>query len=279
MLPATRRFFSTPPKAGEGLGLLVDRRKVWGELGHEHWVAGNIPGWTSQTLTSALFQSRYLSNDGRLFFNSPDQLVPDDANAKNDAYEYEPSGIGSCESASGGCVSLISSGVSKKESAFLEATPDGSNVFFVTQSNLLPQDTDTAFDIYDARTCTESSPCQTIPAPAPAPCAESETCRPATPATQIPGGAGGSSTFSGPGNPAASLPSHVEAKGVQRTEPKSKALTRKQKLDRALKQCHRLHAKHKRKACEARARKLYGVHSAKGRASKANHKSKRGWGR
>ena len=34
--------------AGEGLGLVVDRRKIWAEPGKEHWLAGNIPGWTAQ---------------------------------------------------------------------------------------------------------------------------------------------------------------------------------------------------------------------------------------
>ncbi len=263
------------PNSGEGLGLLVDRRKVWGELGHEHWVAGNIPGWTSESLTRALLQSRYLSNDGRLYFNSPDQLVPADGNGKNDAYEYEPSGVGSCESATGGCVALISSGSSSRESAFLEATPDGSNVFFVTEGNLLPQDTDTAFDIYDARTCTESSPCLTTPPPTPALCAETKTCRPASPGIEIPGAGGGSASFSGPGNPAALAPPHREVKGEQQSQP----LTRKQKLARALKQCHRMRSKHKRKACEAHTRKRYGAHPGKGKAtSRAKHDSKRGRG-
>ena len=55
-------------------------------------------------------------------------------------------------------------GSSDRESAFLEATPDGSNVFFLTEAHLLPQDTDTAFDIYDARECTALSPCLTPPA-------------------------------------------------------------------------------------------------------------------
>ncbi len=141
-------------KAGEGLGLLVDRRLVWGREGQEHWLAGNIPGWTAQTLTSALFQSRYLSDEGRLYFNSPDDLVPAASNGKEDVYEYEPSGVGSCQSPSGACVSLISGGSSDRESAFIEATPDGSSVFFITEARLLPQDTDTAFDIYDARECT-----------------------------------------------------------------------------------------------------------------------------
>ncbi len=70
--------------AGEGLGLLVDRRLVWGAETHEHWLAGSIPGWTAQSLVTALFQSRYLSDEGRLFFNSPDELVPAAGNHKRE---------------------------------------------------------------------------------------------------------------------------------------------------------------------------------------------------
>src|SRR5262249_49805732 len=120
-------------KSGEGLGLVVDRRLVWGREGHEHWLAGNIPGWTAPAIGSALYQSRYLSDDGRLYFNSPDDLVPAASNGKEDVYQYEPSGVGSCQSSSGGCVSLLSGAGSDHESAFIEATPSGSDVFFVTE--------------------------------------------------------------------------------------------------------------------------------------------------
>ena len=168
---------------GEGIGLLVDRRKVW----FGHWLAGNIPGWTAQNLTGALYQSRYLSDEGRLYFNSPDDLVPAAENGKEDVYEYEPAGVGSCQSPSGGCVALISGGSSDRESAFVEATPSGSDVFFVTDAQLLPQDTDTAFDIYDARVCTQASPCLTPPEVAPPGCSGVDACRPAQPAQQNPG--------------------------------------------------------------------------------------------
>ena len=80
---------------GEGLGLLVDRPETWAE----HWLAGSIPGWTSDITgaqPSALYQPRYLSNSGRLFFDSPDDLVPAASNHKEDVYEYEPQGVGSC---------------------------------------------------------------------------------------------------------------------------------------------------------------------------------------
>jgi hypothetical protein len=250
-------------ESGEGVGLLVDRRKVWGEVGHEHWLAGSIPGWTSESATYALFQSRALSDQGRVFFNSPDSLVPAAKNGKEDVYEYEPSGVGSCQSASGGCVSLISGGGSDRESAFLEATPDGSNVFFLTETRLLPQDTDTAFDIYDARECSEASPCLTPPESPPVPCAEVETCRPAEPAQPILGKpAVGTGAFTGPANPVTHVPIAKQETKARKT---SKPLSRARKLKRALKRCHKrhVHSTKKRKACQRRAGHRYGRHAAK----------------
>ena len=63
----------------------------------ERWLAGSIPGWTALAKrTTTRYQSRYLSDAGRLFFNSADALVPLDTNGKEDVYEYEPAGEGSC---------------------------------------------------------------------------------------------------------------------------------------------------------------------------------------
>jgi phosphodiesterase/alkaline phosphatase D-like protein len=263
-------------ESGEGLGLLVDRRRVW--LGH--WIAGNIPGWTAQTLASALFQSRYLSNDGRLYFNSPDNLVAAANNGKEDVYEYEPSGVGGCRSVTGGCISLISGGSSDRESAFIEATPDGSNVFFVTEAQLLPQDTDTAFDIYDARECSSLSPCLTPPAEEEAGCASAEACHPAEPPQQIPTTTPLTTTAAGPGNVISPPPSgKQESRGKKTTKP----LTRAQQLKRALKGCrkHHAHSKKKRKDCVRKATKRYSKHKPKRPKHQAKqkhnaHKSGRG---
>ena len=48
-------------------------------------LAGSVPGWTT-----LLYQSRYLSDGGRLFFDSPDALVAQDTNNVEDVYEWEP---------------------------------------------------------------------------------------------------------------------------------------------------------------------------------------------
>jgi hypothetical protein len=257
-------------ESGEGLGLLVDRREIW--LGQR--LAGNIPGWTAQNLVSALFQSRYLSDEGRLYFNSPDDLVPAATNHQEDVYEYEPAGVGDCQSPSGGCVSLLSGGSSERESAFIEATPDGSNVFFLTQAPLLPQDTDTAFDIYDARECSALSLCLTPHSSEEVPCAEARTCRPSEPAQPAPGVANATGTLSASGN---IVPQTPPAKHAVEARKATRPLTRAQKLTRALNHCRRryAHSKRKRTACERSARKRYGNRHASNRKSNRKHRAKK----
>ncbi len=267
-------------EGGEGIGLLVDRHSIW----NERWLAGSIPGWTPQSLTGALYQSRYLSNNGRLFFDDADALLPQVTTATRgeqvagqqqqvgveNVYEYEPAGIGSCASASGGCVSLLSSGSSPDESAFLEATPEGEDVFFLTAAQLLPQDTDTAFDIYDARVCTPGSPCLGPPPQSPSGCSEADACRPVSPPAQTPDEPSGSAGYTGPGNIIPPPPKH-EAKA---TKTAVKALTRSQQLAKALAGCRRQHpnSKRRRKNCEARAHKQYGP-LAKKKSKKSTSKS------
>jgi sugar lactone lactonase YvrE len=135
-------------------GLLVDGPLLWGG----QTLAASIPGWTTDGLQESLYQSRYLSNSGRLFFNAADALVPQDTNGTEDVYQYEPPGVGSCTEAGrsfvsrdGGCVDLISSGTSGEESAFMDASESGDDVFFLTASRLTAKDEDSVLDLYDAR--------------------------------------------------------------------------------------------------------------------------------
>ncbi|HEY5194569.1 MAG TPA: hypothetical protein VIJ39_11950 [Solirubrobacteraceae bacterium] len=230
---------------------LVDGRGVW----DGRWLAASIPGWTPLDLTVSLYQSRYLSDSGRLFFDSVDALVPQDIDGVEDVYEYEPTGVGSCEGSSvtfneqtDGCVGLISSGTSDEESAFMDASENGNDVFFLTSSQLVPQDFDTSYDIYDAQVCSASEPCL-LSAVSPPPCDTGDSCKAALSPQPSIFGAPSSSTFAGAGNIVAS---------PSKTVVRPKSLTRAQKLARVLRAC-RKKPKKKRARCERRARKQYKV--------------------
>ncbi len=250
--------------AGEGFGLLVDRPETWSG----HWLAGSLPGWTLFELNNprSQHQSRYLSNSGRLFFNSADALVPQVTAPTreelingtkqnvgvNNVYEYEPGGEGSCSNQPG-CAALISSGTSARESAFLDASENGNDAFFLTAATLLPQDTDNSLDIYDARMCgtPETQPCLPVK-PLPPPECTGEECRPPA-VSQQSLSPPASSIFSGPGNTV-----KQETRGSKATTSPA-PLTRAQKLASALRACRKLRQKHERARCEAKARKTYGA--------------------
>jgi hypothetical protein len=183
---------------------LIDAQNIW----REHWLAANVPGWTGTSISVSQYQSRYLSDEGRLFFNSPSALVSQATNGLADVYEYEPVGVGSCKALSvtfsersDGCVGLISSGSSSEESAFVDASENGDDVFFVSSAQLTSAaTTGSALDVYDAHVCSALAPCSVASAPTP-PCATEATCKAApTPQPAI-FGAGPSETFSGAGNP------------------------------------------------------------------------------
>ncbi len=251
-------------EAGEGLGLTVDRPETW----TGHWLAGSIPGWTLFELNNpvAEHQSRYLANNGRLFFDSSDALVsqvtartraetvsgkPQQVGVEN-VYEYEPSGEGTCTNAPG-CVTLISSGTSQQESAFLDASESGDDAFFITAAQLASQDSDNSLDVYDARVCgtPAAQACLPIKPPPPGECS-GEECRPAQttqPAVEITG----TNTLHAPGDSARS-----ETHGSN-TTVKPKPQTNAQKLASALKICKKIRSRHKRAVCQAKAHKRYPV--------------------
>ncbi len=169
-------------------------------------IAAEISGW-NEIESTPLYAPRYLSDDGRLFFDSYDALVPQDVNGTLDVYEYEPAGVGNCvvsnvafSERSGGCVGLISSGTSAQESAFVDASATGGDVFFLTNASLVSQDVDTAGDVYDAHECTAQEPCYAPTPVLPPACDTADSCKPAqTPQPPI-FGAPSSETFSGAGN-------------------------------------------------------------------------------
>lgn len=199
---------------------------------------------------SNTYMQRFISTDGnRVFFDSPEPLVPEDGNSRQDVYEWERESSGSCTPGSGvngGCVDLLSGGTSAASSWLLDASASGEDVFIATRAQLSSVDQNYAYDVYDARVGA------TQPA-APAVCAPStpSTCQPQPsppPSFSAPASIG----FAGTGNlpPAAGVGAAIVVK--------PKLLTRAQKLARALKACEKLKKQRKRAACKRRARARYG---------------------
>jgi hypothetical protein len=173
----------------------------------------------------------FLSEDGRVFFNSNDALVAHDTNGLQDVYEWEPDGVGGChDNGSPGCVYLISSGTGDGESTFLGASASGGDVFFMARDRLVAQDSDNSFDVYDAHVCTAVEPCPASLVSVPA-CTSSDACK-APPAPQpAVFGAPASATFSGAGNVVASTLSVKAKPKAKKKKPRkhAKAKTKKQK--------------------------------------------------
>ncbi len=156
--------------------------------------------------------SENLSADGgRVFFQSSEPLLPEAVNGREprkncisqhtcgNVYEWETIGTGSCRTPNqaGGCLSLISTGESGQSSYFVNASADGTSVFMITTSQLVPADQDGIADMYDVR---EDGGLAAQHASVVEPCGSSEACRgtgpvPA-PATVTPG----STVFTGLGN-------------------------------------------------------------------------------
>ncbi len=164
---------------------------------------------------AALPPPRYLTNSGRLFFDSQDSLSPFDTNGRvEDVYEFEPGGVGSCGSEAG-CVRLISAGRSSIDSNFFAADPSGKNVFFTGRDKLVAADKDDLVDLYDAR---EGGG---FPPDVGAAECQGEACLPSVspPNDPTPASAG----FKGPGNPATGKGSGRCPKGRHAVKRKGKA--------------------------------------------------------
>jgi hypothetical protein len=220
--------------------LLVDLPLTWSaqQGTGNHWLAGSIPTWEETGTALAAYQPRFLSDTGRVYFQSPDALVPQDTNGVEDVYQYEPvAGTGTAASdgcsavsvtfspVSEGCVSLVSSGQSANESVFIDSSESGDDVFFATNSRLTGEDVDTAYDIYDAHVCTGEAPCRSEPV-SPPPCTSGDSCKPApAPQPEI-FGASPSATFSGQGN----VTEEAKAQVVKhRAKPKHKKQVKRRK--------------------------------------------------
>jgi hypothetical protein len=99
--------------------------------------------------------SSSMSEDGsRVFFDSPDSLVPTDTNgaAPPSAKFGTPTSMDVYEWSVAGGVGLISSGQSSNPSTLQGTTPSGDDVLFTTTAQLVSQGVDGGFEnVYDAR--------------------------------------------------------------------------------------------------------------------------------
>jgi hypothetical protein len=206
----------------------------------------------SERASTPFHQPRVLSDDGsRLFFSSPDPLVPGLAGGRMKVFEYED-----------GAPALISgAGEGAGNDVFLDASASGDDVFFATSERLVPTDADELVDVYDARVDGG------FPAPVlQAPTCEAGACQGAS-AQAPPLVSPISATFIGVGN----LPAPATAK------PRP---TDAQLLARALASCRRLHSRRRRASCMASARRRYGPKPkrrvrASGRGARGRSKERR----
>jgi hypothetical protein len=83
---------------------------------------------------------RVVTEDGEMFFDTATRLSPADHNGTRDVYAYK-----------NGHLALISPGDEPFDASFVDASADGSNVFFQTNQGLVGQDVDRSADVYDAR--------------------------------------------------------------------------------------------------------------------------------
>jgi hypothetical protein len=210
------------PQGSTALNLAKYAVKQW----YQTPLAATIPGWVAYQNRFTVYDPRFLSDSGRLFFNAVGALVPRDVNGQVDTYELEPPGVGGCTTstqtgtvvyvpAAAGCVALISSGESGEESVFEDASETGEDVFFLSSSRLSTADLDGSVSMWDAHACTGASPCIPSPASPAPPCNTESSCKASpSPQPQI-YGAPASATFNGPGNVAPPVTKKAAKKTVK----------------------------------------------------------------
>ncbi len=180
-----------------------------------------------------LSPGRAMSPDGStLFFETRDQLLPQDTNGTADVYEWHS-----------GRLYLISAGQGSLPSYFTGISESGGDAFFMTADGMVAGDTDGSYDVYDARIPRPGD----TPPPAAVPC-EGAVCQGPPSVPQLLSSPG-SERFNGAGDLTPGTPSKIV----------SKSLTRKQKLAQALRVCRRSHNKRKRLVCERRTKQRYGA--------------------
>jgi hypothetical protein len=197
--------------------------------------------------TSAYSRTQYINNalseDGRyVFFDTADALVPRDTNHRRDVYEYDTAT---------GQVHLISSGTCACDSFFVDASPDGKNVFFVTQQQLVRADVDTNADLYDARVDGGIEAQNSAP---PAPC-EGDDCQ---------GPASGAEAFAPPSSATFVGPGNTSSPAVQPTKVKQKSTKAKRKVKSKRRKAKHRKVGHRKVRKSSRSARRAAAHTKRG---------------
>ena len=229
-------------KSGNEGGLVFpDLQGLWAG----RFVGATLPETTESESNRgfAFYRPRAVLDNGRVFYNSIAPLVNVDSNGTWDVYQYEPLGVGSCDSSTGsgsaarsgdGCISLISSGTDGNTSVFLDASESGDDLFFLTFAPLSATDTDKIVDVYDAKVggieavVEQHTECQ------------GESCRTSSPAPAA--GTPSSAVFDGAGN-VNSKPGKHCGKGKKKVKRNGKT------------KCVKKHHRHRKQGSSARAGK------------------------
>ncbi|HTZ88064.1 MAG TPA: hypothetical protein VMB05_15460 [Solirubrobacteraceae bacterium] len=98
-----------------------------------------VPAFFLEEAAPAHMQ-RNVTEDGRVFFDTSDALLPSATNGLSNVYEFTD-----------GSLTLISSGTGDSVSYLYDVSATGSDVFFVTSQQLVGRDTDQGASLYDAR--------------------------------------------------------------------------------------------------------------------------------
>jgi hypothetical protein len=183
----------------------------------------------------AEYRPRNVLDDGTVFFDSADQLVPRTSDGLSNVYEYEDGRVYAVSNVAGG-----------SESFFLDSAKgphgeEGGNVFFATEDQLLPEDPGGNVVVYDARVDGGFPVVTPVPS-----CDDGDSCKP--PPSVQPGvfGAPASATFSGPGNLTTSVSPSSPSSPVVRVAVKKSVKCSKGKTRNGRGQCVRWSVSKKR---------------------------------
>ncbi len=95
---------------------------------------------------------RYITDDGRTFFYTPDSLVPYDSNGLRDVYEFVDGRPQLITTGTANLDSTTTPGGQTRKAGLIGVSADGVNAYFATFDSLVPEDQNGQFiKFYDAR--------------------------------------------------------------------------------------------------------------------------------